>query len=307
VGGDGRWDYLTVDPDAHRLYVARSTHVMVLCTDDGTMIGDIPGTEGVHGVALAPDLGRGFTSNGRANTSTIFDLKTLNVLGTVKTGENPDPILFDPFTKRIFTFNGRSKDATAFEAADGKVVGTVELGGKPEAGVSDGQGQIFVNIEDTSEIVRLDPRELKVTARWPLAPGAEPSGLALDAKNRRLFSVCDNEKMVVLDADSGAVIATLPIGAEVDGAAFDPQTGCAFSSNGDGTLTVVHEDDPAHFTVVQTAPTQRGARTLTLDPKTNKLYLPTAQFEATPGSPTLTGRARQRIVPNSFTILVVGR
>lgn len=304
VGGEGRWDYLTVDSDARRLYVARSTHVMVLDMDGGTMIADIADTEGVHGVALAPDLGRGFTSNGRANTATIFDLKTLKVLGTVKTGENPDAILFDPFTKRVFTFNGRSKDATAFDAADGKVVGTIDLGGKPETGVSDGQGRIFVNIEDTSEVVRLDAKELKVTARWPLAPGEEPSGLALDAKNRRLFSVCDNEKMVVLDADSGAVIATLPIGKHVDGAAFDPETGCAFSSNGDGTLTVVHEDDAAHFTVVQTVPTQRGARTLTLDPKTHKLYLPTAEFEAPSAT---TGRARPNALPNSFTILVVGK
>lgn len=307
VGGEGRWDYLLVDPDAHRLYVSRSTHVMVLDTNGGKLIGDIPNTEGVHGVAIAPDLGRGFTSNGRANTSTIFDLKTLKVLGTVKTGVNPDPIIFDTFTKRVFTFNGRSQDTTVFDAADGKVVGTIPLGGKPEMGVSDGKGRIFVNIENTSEIVRLDARTLKVTARWSVAPGEEPSGLALDAKNHRLFSVCDNEKMVVLDADSGSVITTLPIGRGVDGAAFDPETGYAFSSNGAGTLTVVHEDNPAHFAAVQTVPTQRGARTVALDPKTHLLYLPTARFETTPGSPARTGRRRPKMVPDSFTILVVGK
>ncbi len=307
VGGEGRWDYVTVDPEAHRLYVPRSTHVMVLDLDSGKTVGDIPDTEGVHGVALAAALNRGFTSNGRANTATIFDLKTLKVLGTVKTGENPDAILFDPFTQRVFTFNGRSKDATAFEAADGKVVGTVDLGGKPEFAVSDGQGQVFVNIEDKSEIVRLDPKELKVTARWPLAPAEEPSGLALDAKARRLFSVCGNEKMAVLDADSGKVVATLPIGKGVDAAAFDPDRGYVFSSNGEGSLTVVHEDDPAHFSVVQTVPTQRGARTMALDPRTHKIYLPTAEFEAPPASAPTSGRARPNLVPDSFTILVVGK
>jgi DNA-binding beta-propeller fold protein YncE len=307
IGGEGRWDYVTVDPEARRLYVPRSTHVMVLDADSGKTVGDIPDTEGVHGVALAPDSGRGFTSNGRANTATIFDLKTLQVLGTVKTGENPDAVLFDPFTKRVFTFNGRSQDATAFDAADGKIVGTIALGGKPEAGVSDGKGQVFVNIEDKSEIVRIDPKELKVTARWPIAPGEEPSGLALDAKNRRLFSVCGNEKMVVLDADSGQVITTLPIGKGTDGAAFDAETGQAYSSNGDGTLTVVQEVDPTHFSVAQTVQTQRGARTIALDPKTHKLYLPTAQFEAPPTSAPTTGRARPNLVPNSFTILVVGK
>jgi DNA-binding beta-propeller fold protein YncE len=307
IGGEGRWDYLSVDADARRLYVPRQTHVMVLDADSGKVVGDIPDTEGVHGVALAPGQGRGFTSNGRANTATIFDLKTLKVLGTVRTGENPDAILFDPFARRVFTFNGRSQDATAFDAADGKVLGTIDLGGKPETGVSDGRGQVFVNIEDKSEIVRIDPKELNVTARWPIAPGKEPSGLALDVRNRRLFSVCGNEKMVVLDADSGKIVTTLPIGQGVDGAAFDPETGQAYSSNGDGTLTVVHEVDPAHFSVVQTVQTQRGARTMALDPKTHRIYLPTAQFEKAPTSAPTTGRARPNVVPNSFTILVVGQ
>ena len=306
VGGEGRWDCLIVDAEARRLYVTRQTHVMVLDVDSGKVLGDIPDTQGVHGVALAPELGRGFTSNGGANTATIFDLKTLKSLETVKTGENPDAILFDPLTKRVFTFNGRSHDATAFDAQSAKVLGTIPLEGKPEFAVSDGQGQVFVNIEDKSEVVRIDLKELKVTARWPLAPGEEPSGLALDAKNRRLFAACGNEKMVVLDADSGKIVSTVPIGKGVDAAAFDPETSDAFSSNGEGTLTVVHEDDPAHFVVVQTVTTQRGARTMALDPKTHNVFLATARFEAPPTSSPTTGRARPSPVPNSFTILVVG-
>ena len=307
LGGEGRWDYLTVDADARRLYVTRQTRVIVLDADSGKAVGEIPETPGVHGVALAPELGRGFTSNGGGATATIFDLKTLKVLGTVKTGDNPDAILFDPFTKRVFTFNGRSHDATVFDAAGEKVLETIPLGGKPEAGVSDGKGQVFVNIEDTSEVVRLDAAGLKVTARWPLAPGEEPSGLALDVKNRRLFSVCGNEKMVVLDANSGKVLATLPIGKRVDGVAFDPETGYAFSSNGDGTLTVVHEDDPAQFKVVQNVPTPRGARTIALDPKTHNLFLPTARFEPEPTTAPTTGRSRPTPIPNSFVVVVVGR
>jgi glutamine cyclotransferase len=314
IGGEGRWDYLTMDSEARRLYVSRQTHVMVLDADSGKVVGDIPDTQGVHGVALASELDRGFTSNGGANTVTIFELKTLKVLDTVKTGENPDAILFDPVTKRVFTFNGRSHDATALDAATGKVVGTIELGGKPETGVSDGQGQLFVNIEDKSEVVRIDPKELKVTARWALAPGEEPSGLALDAKHRRLFSVCGNEKMVVLDADSGKVVTTVPIGKGPDAAGFDPGTSCAFSSNGEGTLTVVHEDDPAHFAVRESAMTQRGARTMALDPQSHNVYLATARFEApatqaatqpATSAPT-TRRVRPTPVPGSFTILVVG-
>ena len=252
-----------------------------------------------------------FISDGGSASAIIFDLKTLKVLDTVKTGENPDAILFEPFTKRVFTFNGRSHDATAFDAETGKVAGTIPLEGKPEFGVSDGKGQVFVNIEDKNEVVRLDPKELKVTARWPIAPGEEPSGLALDAKNRRLFSVCGNEKMVVLDADSGKVVATLPIDKGTDAAAFDPETGLAFSSNGAGTLTVVREDDPGKFTVAQTVQTQRGARTMALDAKTHNIFLATAKFETPTSAPATTGPAtrpaRPVPVPNSFTILVVGK
>jgi len=307
VGGEGGWDYLTIDAEARRLFVTRATHVVVLDADTGKPVGEIADTSGVHGVALAPDLGRGFTSNGKANTATIFDLKTLKVLGSVETGENPDAIVYEPTTKRVFTMNGRSKDATAIDAAAGKAVGRIELGGKPEFAVADGSGKLFVNLEDKNEIVVLDPQGLKVTARWSLSPGEEPSGLAIDLKNRRLFSVCGNKMMVVMDADAGKVLATPAIGERVDGAAFDPAMSLAFSSNGDGTLTIVREDSPSTFSVVQNVATMRGARTMALDPKTHNAYLATAEFGPAPEPTKETPRPRPSILPDSFRIIVVGK
>ena len=307
VGGEGAWDYLTIDAEGRRLFVTRSTRVIVLDADTGQSLGEIADTPGVHGIALAPDLGRGFTSNGKAGSATIFDLKTLKVIGSVKTGENPDAIVYEPTTKRIFTLNGRSKDATAIDAATGEPVGRIELGGKPEFAVADGKGKLFVNLEDKSEVVVLDPKELKVTARWPVAPGEEPSGLAIDVKNRRLFSVCGNKMMVVLDADSGKVVATPAIGENVDAVAFDPTTDLVFSSNGDGTLTIIHEDSPSTFTVVQNVVTLRGARTMALDPKTHNVFLATAKFGPTPSPTEENPRPRPSIVPGSFQIIVVGK
>lgn len=310
VGGDGGWDYLTFDGDAHRLFVSRSTRVMVVDTESGKVAGEIPDTEGVHGIALVPEAGRGFTSNGRAGTATIFDLKTLKTIGTVETGKNPDAILYDPFSKRVFTFNGRSGDATAIDAAEGKAAGTIELGGKPESGASDGAGHVFVNVEDKSEVVEFDPKTLKVLAHWPLAPGEEPSGMAIDRKNHRLFVGCSNQKMVVLDSESGKVVATCEIGKGVDANGFDEGTACAFASCGDGTLTVVHEKDPMTFEVVENAKTERGARTMALDPKTHTIYLATAKFEepkeAAPAEAS-GGRRRPPMVPGSFKLLVVGK
>lgn len=306
LGGDGGWDYLAFDGDGHRLFVTRGTHVMVVDTETGKAVGDIPDTAGVHGVALVPELNRGFTSNGRAGTATIFELKSLKVTGSVKTGENPDAIVYEPTTKRVFTMNGRSQDTTAIDAVEGKPVGTVALGGKPEFAVADGAGKIFVNLEDKSEVVVIDPKELKVTARWSLAPGEEPSGLALDVKNHRLFSVCHNKMMVVLDAESGKVLATPAIGEGVDGAAFDPAKGLAFSSNGDGTMTIVHEDSPSAFTVVQTVETAPRARTIVLDPKSHVVYLPTAKFEAPTSQPKEGQRQRPTMVPGSFRVIAVG-
>ncbi len=305
VGGEGGWDYLAMDPVARRLYVTHSDRVVVMDADSGAKVGEVANTPGVHGVALAPKLGRGFTSNGREGTVTIFDLKSLKELGRVKVGTGPDCILFDPATRRVFTFNGRSADATAIDAATGQVVGTIALGGRPEFAVADGKGKLFVNLEDKSELLALDPRQLSVLHRWPLAPGEEPSGLAFDAAHRRLFSVCSNQKMIVMDADSGRVVASPTIGRGPDACVFDPKTGLAFSSNGrDGTLTVIREDGPDHFSEVATVPTQAGARTMTLDAKTHRLFLATAEAAPVPAG---TDTPRQRsFVPGSFTVLVVG-
>jgi hypothetical protein len=310
VGGDGGWDYLTFDGDAHRLFLSRSSHVVVVDAESGKVSGDIPETDGVHGIVLVPETGHGFTSNGRAGTATMFDLKTLKPIGKVETGKNPDAVLYDPFSKRVFTFNGRSGDATAIDAAEGKSVGTVELGGKPESGASDGAGHVFVNVEDKSEVVEFDPKTLKVLAHWPLAPGEEPTGMAIDRAHHRLFVGCGNQKMVILDSESGKVIASPEIGKGVDAAAFDEGTACAFASCGDGTLAVVHEKDPMTFEVVENAKTERGARTMTIDPKTHTIYLATAKFEEpkeTKEGEANQGRRRPSIVPGSFKVLVVGK
>jgi len=307
LGGDGGWDYLTVDSASRRLYISRATHVIVIDADSGKAVGDIPDTPGVHGIALASDLGRGFISNGREGTVTIFDLKTLKAITKVKAGENPDAILYDPASKRVFAFNGRSHDATAIDAAGGTVVGTIKLEGKPEFAVSDGQGKVFVNIEDKSQIDAIDPSKLEVKASWPLAPCREPSGLAIDRKNRRLFAGCDNKMMAVVDADTGKVVATTPIGDGVDANAFDPGTGLAFASCGEGVLTVVHEDSPAKFSVVDNVPTQEGARTMALDEKTHNVYLVTAKFGAPPAPTADNPHPRRSILPDSFVVLVYGR
>lgn len=300
IGGDEGWDYLLADSDSRRVYVSHATRVVVIDADTYATIGEIADTQGVHGIALAPEFGRGFTSNGRANTVSIFDLKTLKTIDTVKTGKNPDAILYEPATKRLFTFNGGSSDATAINAADGKVLGTIALGGKPEFAVADGKGGVYLNIEDTSELVHLDPQNLKVSHRWPQAPCKEASGLAMDVKTRRLFAGCDNKMMAVIDADSGKVIATPAIGEGVDANAFDPATGYAFASNGEGTLTVVHEDSPDKYTIVENVPTKKTARTMGLDLKTHKIFLPAAEFDA-----PAAGERRGKMKPGSFVVLVL--
>lgn len=306
VGGEGGWDYLTTDPGARRLYVSRGTHVLVLDLDSGKTVGDIPDTQGVHGIALAPDLGKGFTSNGREGTVTIFDIKTLAPTGSkVKAGENPDAILYDPASKRVFTFNGRSHDSTAIDAETGKVLGTIPLDGKPEFAASDARGEIFVNIEDKSELDAIDPNKLEVKAKWPLAPCTEPSGLSIDRKNRRLFVGCDNKMMAVVDADSGKVLATPAIGEGVDATAFDEATGLAFASCGEGVLTVVKEESPSKFEVAESVPTQRGARTMALDAKTHTVYTVTANFGERPPATTENPHPRPPMVPDSFVVLVV--
>jgi DNA-binding beta-propeller fold protein YncE len=306
--GEGGWDYLTVDTAAHRLYVSRGTHVTVVDLDKDSIVGDIPNTLGVHGIALVRDLGRGYTSNGRDSTVTVFDLKTLAPVTSIKvTGRNPDAIAYEPVSQRVFTFNGGSGNTTVIDPHTGAVVGTTDLGGAPEFAVADGRGRIYVNIEDKSEVAALDARTLTVQKRWSLAPCQEPSGLAMDRVQRRLFSVCSNGVMAVSDADSGRVLATLPIGAGVDGAAFDPATRLAFSSNGEGTLTVVHEQSPDSFKVVATVPTQRGGRTVALDERTHRIYTVAAQFGQPPAPTADRPRPRPPIIPGSVVLIVLER
>ncbi|GAC1677622.1 MAG: hypothetical protein PVS2B2_14150 [Candidatus Acidiferrum sp.] len=298
-GGDEGWDYLLVDSEARRVYISHGSRVLVIDADTYETVGQISDTQGVHGISLAPELGRGFTSNGRTHTMTIFDLKTLKTIGTVKTGKNPDAILYEPSTKRVFTFNGGSADATAINAADGTVLGTIALGGRPEFAVADDKGNIYVNIENTSELLQVDAQKLKVLHRWPEAPCQEASGLAIDVKNRRLFAGCDNKIMAVMDADSGKVVATPAIGEGVDANAFDPATGYAFASNGEGTLTVVHEESADKYSVVENVTTKKTARTMGLDLKTHKIFLPAAEFD-----PPAAGQRRGKMKPGTFVLLV---
>jgi hypothetical protein len=308
LGGEGGWDYLTLDPNSRRLFISRGTHVMVIDADSGKPVGDIPDTPGVHGIALAPEFNRGFTSNGREGTVSIFDLKTLALISKVKdVGENPDAILYDPASKRVFTFNGRSHDSTAIDAATGKIVGKIPLDGKPEFGVSTGAGEIFVNIEDKSELTSLDPQALKVKSTWSLTPCQEPSGLAMDVKSRRLFSGCDNKMMAVVNADTGKVITTLPIGEGVDADRFDPETHLAFASCGEGVLTVVKEESPDKFSVLQNVPTEARARTMELDSTNHQIYLVTAEFGPKPAATADQPNPRPPVLPGSFVVLVVGR
>ncbi len=308
LGGEGFWDYLEIDSPSHRLFVSRGTKVVVLNVSTGRVVGEIPNTAGVHGVALAPALGRGFTSNGAAGTVSIFDLKTLKVIGEAPAGKNPDAIVYDPASRRVFTMNGRSGDSTAIDAATGKVAGTIPLGGKPEYAVADGAGHVYVNLEDKSEELRIDSRTLAVTARWSLAPCESPSGLAMDVKHRRLFAGCENKMMAVVDANTGKVVATPPIGEGVDANRFDPATQYAFASNGrSGTLTVVHEDAPDKYRVVENVPTQVGARTMALDPRTHDVYLVTASFGPPPPPTPEHPHPFPTLVPNSFVVLVFGR
>jgi DNA-binding beta-propeller fold protein YncE len=308
LGGEGGWDYLEVDAEAHRVFISRATHVVVIDEDSGKVVGDIPDTPGVHGIALAPELGRGFISNGREGSVTIFDLKTIKPISKVQSvGENPDAILYDSPTKRVFTFNGRSHDSTAIDAASGKILGKIDLGGKPEFGVSDGHGELFVNLEDKSELLALDPKELKIKSQWPLAPCESPSGLAMDVKHRRLFAGCDNKMMAVVNADNGKVISTPSIGDGVDADRFDPATQLAFASCGEGVLTVVKEDTPEKFTVAQTVPTARGARTMAIDLQTHEIFTVTAKFGPPPAATAENPHPRPSILPDTFEVLVIGK
>ena len=301
LGGEGGWDYLVYDSDANRLFITRGTHVMVVDAKTLKATADIPDLSGIHGVALAPEVGRGFITSGGDNMLAIFDLKTLKVLDKVKVGERPDAVLYDASAKRVYTFNARSQDSTVVDAATGKVVGTVPLGGKPETGVTDGKGNVYVNIEDRSEIVRIDAAKLTVAEHYPMAGCDEPSALAFDVAHRRLFAGCASKIVAVVDPDAGKLVTTVDIGGGVDAGAFNPKTQQIFMSCGEGVLTVIHEDSPNKYTVVQNVPTVRGARTMALDAASNTVYSVTAQYDPNPPAPG----QRRATVPGTFELLVV--
>ena len=307
IGGEGGWDYLIAE--GGRVYVSHGAEVDVMDTKTGEVAGKIAGLHGVHVIALAREFNRGFISNGQSGSVTIFDLKTLDKIGDdVTAGKNPDCIIYDPGSKRVFAFNGGSSDATAIDAKDGKAAGTVQLEGKPEFAAADGKGHVYVNIEDKSEVFDIDSKKLTVAHHWPLAPCEEPSGMAMDTKNRRIFSGCHNNMVAVMNADTGKVVATPAIGSGVDATAFDPETKYVFNSCGDGTLSVAHEDSPDKYSVVEQVKTVQRARTMALDSKTHNVYLSIADFEPAPAAAAGDkARPRPKVVPGTFGLLEYGR
>jgi len=302
LGGEGFWDYLAIDQQARRLYISRWSHVMVVDADSYQVVGDIPGIQGVHGIAIAPEFGRGFITEEDANQITIFDLRTLRKIATARTGNGPDGSIYDSFSKRVFVFSGDGK-VTAVNAATGEVARSAELGGSPEFAAADGRGHIYNNLEDKNEVVQIDSRTLQVLNRWSLAPGESPSGMAIDTMHHRLFVGCRNRKLVVMNSDNGKVVTTVPVGDGVDANRFDPGTKIVFSSNGDGTLTVIHEDSADVYSIIANVPTQRGARTMELDNETHRVYLVTAQLGPQPAQP----HTPPEMVPGTFELLVFGR
>jgi YVTN family beta-propeller protein len=308
LGGDGGWDYLALDTVRNRLFIARSNRLMVVDADKGTLLGEIPGFDRAHGVAFSYATGHGFATSGADSTVIMFDLATLKVLAHTMVDADDDAILYDPASTHILTMNGDAHTASVIDAASGKRIGTIPLGGQPEFAVSDGAGKVYVNLEDEGAIVELDPKTMKATRRWSIAPCESPTGLAIDVSHRRLFSVCRNRIMAISDVAAGKIVTTLPIGAGVDGARFDPATGDTFASNGEGSVTVVHEASPDDFQVVQTVPTISGARTLELDPRNHRVYVVGAKYGEAPAQPTASNpRRRPPMVPGSFSLLVLAR
>jgi YVTN family beta-propeller protein len=305
VGGEGGWDYLVADSGAHRLYITHGGRVEVLDASTGKSIGAITGLKGTHGVALDDSGKYGYISDGGANAVVVFDRTSLQTVASIPAGTNPDGIAFEPVTKTVWAFNGRSKDVTVIDANTQKAIATIALPGKPEFPVADGKGFVFDNIEDRNEIVRLDAKDRKVTATWPVSPCESPSGLAIDRTGRRLFAVCDEKKMAVVNADTGKVIAAPAIGDGPDAAGYDAKSNLAFSSNGEGTVTIVDASNSS-YKVKQTLVTQQGARTMALDPATGKIYVVTAQFGPRPAATASNPRPRPAIVPDSFTVIVAG-
>jgi DNA-binding beta-propeller fold protein YncE len=307
IGGEGGWDYLSVDSKNRRLYVSHATKVEVLNVDTHEKVGEISNLQGVHGIVTIPKMNKGVTSNGRSSTASIFDLKTLKVLAELPTGKNPDALLYDAYSHRVFVFNHSGGDATAIDIKTNKVVGTIPLGGDAvEAGVSDEKGTIFVNLEDSHEVVSFDAKSLAIKNKWKLTPGEEPTGLAMDRETHRLFVVCHNEWMIVLNSDNGEIVAKLPIGKRVDGVVFDPVTKRAISSNGEGTITVVEEVSANEFRVVENVETALGARTIALDPKTHHVFVSSAQYGETPAATADNPRPRPPVVPGTFMVIELG-
>ena len=302
IASGGGWDYIAVGPHNNRLYVSHGTQVNILNQSTGDSVGVIPNTTGVHGIAFDLALGKGYTSNGRINSVTVFDLATNKVLSQITTGENPDAIMYDPYSKRIITCNGRSNDLSVIDPVTEKVVATIPVGGKPETAVSDEAGKIYVNIEDKSEIAVVNINQNKVEQRWSIAPGEGPTGLAIDLKTHRLFAGCD-KLMMVIDALTGKIVDKLPIGDGCDGVGFDPQLKYAFASCGEGILSVVQEESASMFKVLENVPTKRGARTIAVDPQTHNIYLPTAEFE----KPSDPGERRPHMIPGPFRVLVMSK
>lgn len=302
IQSNGGWDYIAADEQSNKLYVSHATQVNVLDKNTGDSIGVIPNTTGVHGIAFVHSLNKGYTSNGRLNNVSVFDLQTLKVLREIPTGENPDAIFYDDYSKKIITCNGRSKSLSVIDPSTDKVVATIPLTGKPETAVSDGAGKVFVNNEDKSEIAVVDLNNNKVIANWSIAPGEAPSGLSIDRKTKRLFAGCANKLLMVIDATNGKVVTQLPIGNGCDGTAFDPSLNYVYSSNGEGTLTVIKEKSKDDFRVIDNVTTKRGARTLSVDDKTNKVYLPAAEFESSANN-----NERPPMKPGTFQVLVLGK
>jgi YVTN family beta-propeller protein len=305
IGGEGGWDCLSVDQAGRKLFVTHATKIVAIDLESGKVTGEIADTPGVHAFAISPELQRGYSSNGKENKASIVDLNTLKTLSRVDTGENPDLILYEPKQKEVYVFNGRGKSATVFDASTGKVTATISLSGKPEFAQCDPDaGRVYCNIEDKSEVAVIDSKSHLIVNTWPIAPGTEASGMAIDLARHRLFLACGNKLMVMMDSTDGRVVATVPIGSGVDGCAYDPGTQLAFSSNGEGNVTIAHEETPDKLTVVQTLSTEKGARTMALDLKTHRIYLPTAKFEPQPEQPPGAPRQRPKIIPDTFKVLV---
>jgi DNA-binding beta-propeller fold protein YncE len=303
LGGDGSWDYVVPDPPNHRVFVARQTRVMAIDADKGTLLGEVTGINGAHGTAVAESSGHGFATSGNDQSVVMFDLKTYKALARIPAAEDADAIVYDSVSNRVFTLNGDAHSSTVIDAREGKVIANLPLGGKPEYGAAAGDGKVYANITDNAEVVEIDTKTATVSRRWPTTGCKAPVSMAIDTAHHRLFSGCRSGVMAISDYQAGKVVATVPIGAGVDGAGFDPASGNAFASNADGTLTVIHQDSPDQYRVLETVTTPQGSRNMGLDPTTHRIYLVAAKF----GPPPASGRGRPPVLPGTFSLLIIER